>query len=253
MLWEVDVHLREAAAVDLATAGRDLGLDLRHARTATGWLVEGELDRSAVERLAARLLTDPVTEVCRVAEVADATLLAPPDVSPSGGLTGGLVLHVLPKPGVTDPAAESARAAMALLGVEAKAVRSLRKYWLPAGVAAEQAAQLAWKRLASEAIHEVVIGKLTLTGLTGGGRWTLVRETVPLDGLDDAALEAISRQRCLALTADELRAVRDHFARPSKLNWRRLPRPGANTAATRRSAARSIIRALTAMPASTTC
>ncbi len=212
MLWEVDVHLREPAASDLAAAGRDLGLDLGAARTASGWLIEGELDHTTVQRLAEQLLTDPVTEACRVAAVDDPTLLAPPENCANGSLTGGLVLHVLPKPGVTDPAAESAREAMALLGIEATAVRSLRKYWLPASVTDEQAEQLAWKRLASEAIHEVARGGLTLRSLTGGGRWHLVREPVPLDGLDDAALEAVSRQRCLALTADELRAVRDHFA-----------------------------------------
>jgi phosphoribosylformylglycinamidine synthase II len=212
MLWEVDVYLRQAATTDLTTAGRDLGLDLSHSHTATGWLIEGDLDRSTVERLATELLADPVTETCRVAAVTEAGLLAPPDQSDASSLTGGLVLHVLPKPGVTDPAAESAREAMALLGIEANAVRSLKKYWLPAGITAAQAEELAWKRLASDAIHEIVLGGLTLTSLTGGGRWHLVRETVPLDGLDDAALEAISRERCLALTADELRAVRDHFA-----------------------------------------
>jgi len=212
MLWEVDVYLRQAATADLTTAGRDLGLDLSHSHTATGWLIEGDLDRSTVERLATELLADPVTETCRVAAVTEAGLLAPPDQSDASSLTGGLVLHVLPKPGVTDPAAESAREAMALLGIEANAVRSLKKYWLPAGITAAQAEELAWKRLASDAIHEIVLGGLTLTSLTGGGRWHLVRETVPLDGLDDAALEAISRERCLALTADELRAVRDHFA-----------------------------------------
>ena len=212
MLWEVDVYLRQAATADLTTAGRDLGLDLSHSHTATGWLIEGDLDRSTVERLATELLADPVTETCRVAAVTEAGLLAPPDQSDASSLTGGLVLYVLPKPGVTDPAAESAREAMALLEIEANAVRSLKKYWLPAGITAAQAEELAWKRLASDAIHEIVLGGLTLTSLTGGGRWHLVRETVPLDGLDDAALEAISRERCLALTADELRAVRDHFA-----------------------------------------
>ena len=212
MLWEVDVHPRQAATADLTTAGRDLGLDLSHSQTATGWLIEGDLDRPTVERLATELLADPVTEVCRVAAVTEAELLAPPDQSDTASLTGGLVLHVLPKPGVTDPAAESAHEAMSLLGIEANAVRSLKKYWLPAGITAAQAEELAWKRLASDAIHEIVLGGLTLTSLTGGGRWHLVRKTVPLDGLDDAALEAISREQCLALTADELRAVRDHFA-----------------------------------------
>jgi len=209
MLWEVEVSPQDDAARELAAAGRELGLDLSGGRTAVGWLIEGDLNRTTVTRLAERLLTDPVTERFRVAAADDPALLGWPDGS---GATAGLVLHVLPKPGVTDPAGESAREAMAVLGADATAVRSLRKYWLPDGVTREQTEQLAWKRLASEAIHDVVIGTLGLAGLAGGGQWTLSREPVPLDGLDDAALEAVSRQRCLALTAEELRAVRDHFA-----------------------------------------
>ena len=37
------------------------------------------------------------------------------------------------------------------------------------------------------------------------------QETVPLEGLGDAALEKLSRERCLALTPHELTAVRDHY------------------------------------------
>ena len=210
MLWEVDIHPREVGPVlrGLIAAGRDLGLNLSTARVANGWLIEGDLDQATVELLAERLLTDPVAEVCRVAAVDDPILLA----APSDTLAAdNRVLHVLPKPGVTDPAAESAREAMTLLGVEATAVRSLRKYWLPASVTVADAEQLAWQRLASDAIHDVAIGPLPMTRLSGGVPWELSRETVSLDGLDDAALEAVSRERCLALTAAELQAVRKHF------------------------------------------
>ena len=211
MLWEVDVHPREANAAvhSLIAAAGDLGITLATAHVATGWLIEGDFDQPTVEQLAQRLLTDPVTEVCRVAAVDAPDLLAAP---PGMATEDFLVVHVLPKPGVTDPAAESAREAMTLLGIEARAVRSLRKYWLPAAaLTTPQAEQFAWKRLASDAIHDVAIGPLPLTRLSGGSPWQLTRETISLDGLDDAALEEVSRQRCLALTADELRAVRDHF------------------------------------------
>ena len=40
------------------------------------------------------------------------------------------VVHVLPKPGVMDPVAQSALAAIADFGFTAEAVRTLRKYWL---------------------------------------------------------------------------------------------------------------------------
>jgi len=212
MLWEVDVHLRDADADHAARAvvagAAELGVaGCTRARTAAGWLIEGELSRADVERLAAAVFADPVTESFIVAEAGAATLTAPA-MGPSGELP--TVLHVLPRAGVTDPAAESAQEACGLLGLRPAAVRSVRKYWLPA-LAAADTDRLAWKLLASEAIHDVVVGPLPHRTLAGGRPWTFARQAVPLEGLDDAALDALSRDRCLALTAVELRAVRDHY------------------------------------------
>ena len=217
MLWEVDVHLRDAAA-DHASRALVAGaaeLDIAgctRARTATGWLIEGDLSRADVERLAAAVLTDPVTETFTVAEAGADVLVTPAVVVGTQGDAESLptVLHVLPRAGVTDPAAETAQEACRLLGLRPSAVRSVRKYWLPILERAE-ADRLAWKLLASEAIHDVVIGPLPLRTLAGGRPWTFTQETIPLEGLDDASLDRLSRDRCLALSAAELHAVRDHF------------------------------------------
>jgi phosphoribosylformylglycinamidine synthase II len=208
MLWEVDVRLKDAASDHAARAvvsgAAALGIGAcTKAATATGWLIDGTLSRADVERLAGALLTDPVTEQFTVAEVGDASLLHGPADLPT-------VLHVLPRTGVTDPAAQSAHESLALLGIHPTAVRSVRKYWLPA-LASADADRLAWKLLASEAIHDVVIGPLGLESLAGGRIWTFSQEAIRLEGLDDAALVKLSRDRCLALTAAELAAVRDHF------------------------------------------
>ena len=58
MLWEVDVHLRDAtgdhAARALVAGATELGITgCTHAKTATGWLIEGDLSRADVERLEA--------------------------------------------------------------------------------------------------------------------------------------------------------------------------------------------------------
>jgi phosphoribosylformylglycinamidine synthase len=212
MLWEVDVHLRDAdadhAARALVAGATELGVTgCTRARTAAGWLIEGELSRADVERLAAAVLTDPVTESFTVAEAG-----AEPLTAPAGGPPEELptVLHVLPRAGVTDPAAESAQEACGLLGLRPAAVRSVRKYWLPP-LAAADTDRLAWKLLASEAIHDVVVGPLPHRTLAGGSPWTFSQQTIPLEGLDDAALDTLSRDRCLALSAAELHAVRDHY------------------------------------------
>ncbi|MFM7290570.1 MAG: phosphoribosylformylglycinamidine synthase subunit PurL, partial [Planctomycetia bacterium] len=177
------------------------------AKTAAGWLIEGELSRADVERLAATVLADPVTKTFTVADLggeAESTAKA----TAADGLP--TLLHVLPRAGVTDPAAETMQEACGLLGLRPTAVRSVRKYWLPA-LDRSAADRLAWKLLASEAIHDVVFGPLTLRTLSGGRPWTFSQQTVRLAGLDDAALEKLSRDRCLALSAAELHAVRDHF------------------------------------------
>jgi phosphoribosylformylglycinamidine synthase II len=208
MLWEVDVHPRDTGADHAARAvvagAAEIGIaGCTRARTAAGWLIEGDLSRADVERLAAEVLADPVTESFAVDEAGAAPLNAGPADLPT-------VVHVLPRAGVTDPAAQSAREAFGLLGIRPDAVRSVRKYWLPA-LPADDAARLAWKLLASEAIHDVVVGPLGLRTLAGGKPWRFSRTSVRLAGLDDAALATLSRQRCLALTVRELHAIRDHF------------------------------------------
>jgi len=208
MLWEVDVCLRDAdadhAARALVAGASDLSLaGCTRARSTSGWLIEGELSRDDVERVAARLLADPVTESFTLAPVGDAALLTGPPGLPTA-------LHVLPRTGVTDPAGQSAGEAMRLLGLQPVAVRSVRKYWLP-DLPSADVERLAWKLLASEAIHDVVVGPLRLSTLGGGRPWAFTQETIRLEGLDDAALSRLSRSRSLALSPRELAAVRDHF------------------------------------------
>ena len=208
MLWEVDVSLRDAAgdhaAREVIAGAAALGIPAcGRARTAAGWLVEGDLSRDEAERLAATLFADPVTESSVVDEIGAARLTQPLDGLPT-------VVHVLPKAGVTDPAGLTAQAAAAALGHRV-VVRSLRKYWLPPLDAAD-ISRLAEKLLANDAIQDVVVGPLAISSLSGGRTWSFAQETIPLAGLDDAALEKLSRERCLALTVRELHAVRDHFA-----------------------------------------
>jgi len=208
MLWEVDVVSKDAsgdhAARAVVAGAADLGIaGCTQARTAAGWLIEGDLTAADVERLAATVLADPVTESFTAAAV-DAP------ACPSGPAGLPTVVRVLPRPGVTDPAAETAKDAFTLVGLKPVAVRSVRKYWLPALPEAD-AKRLAWSLLASEAIHDVVVGPLSLRTLAGGKPWTFTQDTIPLDGLDDEPLARLSREKCLALTVRELHAIRDHF------------------------------------------
>jgi phosphoribosylformylglycinamidine synthase subunit PurSL len=208
MLWEVDVSLCDAganhAAREIVAAAAALGLPgCSKVRTAVGWLIEGDFSQADIEQIAAVLLADPVTETFLAAEVGAANLTATADGLPT-------VVHVLPRAGVTDPAGLTAAEALAMLGHPGVTVRSLRKYWLPA-MPPEEATDLAQRLLANDAIHEIVVGPLAIRSLTGGGSWTFTSQTVVLEGLDDASLAKLSRERCLALSVTELHAIRNAF------------------------------------------
>ena len=80
-------------------------------------------------------------------------------------------------------------------------MRSVRTYWLPA-LPHDEAERFAWKLLASEAIHDVVVGPLPLRALAGGRSWAFTQVAVPLDGLDDTELAQVADMVALA-TDDE--------------------------------------------------
>ena len=105
MLWEVDIYPAEGQP-DLigetaASDARDIGLADNLAITAArGYLIQGELDREQATRLADELLADRVVERTVVAPVGDELLVQPPDGR-------RCLIHVLLKPGVMDPVAQS--------------------------------------------------------------------------------------------------------------------------------------------------
>ncbi|MDZ7616602.1 MAG: phosphoribosylformylglycinamidine synthase, partial [Patescibacteria group bacterium] len=153
MLWEVDIYPAEGQpdlpAQQVAHEAPDAGLPAdMQVRVARGYLVQGPLDRAQVERIARELLADPVVERTLVAPAGDPALMTPPE-------EGMEAVHVLPKPGVMDPVAQSALEAIADFGVPAEAVRTVKKYWI-AGVPEALREQLYWKLLANDAVEQVV-------------------------------------------------------------------------------------------------
>jgi phosphoribosylformylglycinamidine synthase len=203
MLWEIEItplgadaeRARIVEEYDLlshTSAGASL-----IASSSRGYLVEGELDRDAAERLMSELLVDPLVEQGRL---------------------GGLNEHVQPdrlatvllKPGVMDPAALSVVEAGRDLGLDVQSVRTFRRY---CGPKAPPAARdlLFRKVLANDAVEQVVAGPLALEHLEVGSPYTFRLVTVPLRGQCEEELERISRQGQLALNLEEMRAIQTHF------------------------------------------
>ena len=76
------------------------------------------------------------------------------------------MVHVLPKPGVMDPVAQSVLSAIADLGLKADAVRTMTKYWF-APLADDALKLLKAKVLSNDAIEQAVVGHFQ--GLYFGG------------------------------------------------------------------------------------
>jgi phosphoribosylformylglycinamidine synthase len=204
MLWEVEVRPRGRDAerervcdeFDLLThAQRGGGLVGASSR---GFLLEGRIDRDAVDRLVAELLVDPLVETSVVREV--------------GTPLDGPADTVLLKPGVMDPTSESVVRAAVDLGVTLEAVRTFRRYYGPPDRDPADIELLRRKVLANDAIERVVAGPVQADHLGVGRPYQFKLVTVPLRGLDDAALSALSKSGQLALTLEEMKAVQAHFA-----------------------------------------
>src|SRR5438045_701038 len=103
MLWHLQIE-PAAGRADLdgeriAAEAADRGLPGPwRIATRRGFLVEGSLGAEALERAARAVLVDPVVETFTI---------RPSDHAPEPGAT---VVHVLPRPGVTDPEGQSAQA-----------------------------------------------------------------------------------------------------------------------------------------------
>jgi len=210
-LWEVDIYPAKGqpdrAGRDAASDATDLGLDGKlDLHAGRGYLVQGDLSRQQVELLAGDLLADGVVESTVVARIGDDRLNEPPN----GAADSLRQVHVLLKPGVMDPVAQSAEQAIADFDIQVDAVRTLRKYWI-GGLADDQVRGLCAKILANDSIEQVVIGPLELDQLDLGSPYQFELVTVPIRDLDDEALMKLSKEGQLYLTLVEMQTIQQQF------------------------------------------
>src|SRR5690348_9986730 len=121
MLWHLQIEHAPGQTNPLGARIADQALELGlpgpwKIQAGRGFLIDGAISRDQVETAARSILVDPVVETFEVR-----TCRTPFD----GPET---VVHVLPKPGVTDPEAESARALLHDLGFPVENVRTILSY-----------------------------------------------------------------------------------------------------------------------------
>lgn len=206
MLWHLTI---EPATGQTDHEGRRLAVEAAELRlpgpwqvaASRGFLIEGAQSRESLERLAASVLVDPVVESARLAPCGE------PSTGPSDD---GTVVHVLRKPGVTDPEAESALALLRHLGAEVDSVRTVRSYRLEGPAGALDA--LVRRVLCNDAVEQAVVGPITLDHLGSGHPYRFQLVTVPILGMDDDALVRTSKEGQLSLSLDELKTIQAHYA-----------------------------------------
>lgn len=208
MLWEVDIYPAPGQPDVVAEQVRHDGLDLGihgawQVAAGRGYLVEGDFTLAQMQRLAEELFADPVVERFVIGQAGDSVLLEPPspEMQP---------VYVLPKPGVMDPVAMSAAAAIEDFGWRARAVRTFRKYWFR-GLSQNDLRRICQKILANDAIEQVIFGALPFRTLEQGRPYEFHLITVPLREMDDQALLRLSREGQLFLSLAEMRTIRDFY------------------------------------------
>jgi phosphoribosylformylglycinamidine synthase len=202
MLWHLQIDPAEGrtdvegrrVAADAAELG--LGGAWRVAAS-RGFLIEGGLSAEDVRCAAGAVLADPVVETVSV---------RPARHEPDGP---GVVVHVLPKPGVTDPEGHSALTILRDLGYDAENVRTVRTYRVEGS--ADALPRLIQRVLANDAVEQAVVGTLPFERLGQGKAYHFRRVVVPVRAMNDDALTHLSKSGQLYLSLDEMRAIRSHF------------------------------------------
>ncbi len=234
MLWEVDIYPApgqpDLLGRPISTAAAELGLAAElEVAAARGYLIQADWDLGQAQRVALELLTDSIVETAIVAPVGDESLNQRPKLvdagadaetrrhgdaeipaSSSSSSPSPLLVHVLPKPGVMDPVAQSVMSAIEDFGLKAEVVRTLKKFWI-CGLAPDRIATLSAKVLANDAIEQVIVGPLGFRHLELGSPYVFHLTTVPIRAMDDEALRVLSRKGQLYLSLVEMQTIRAHF------------------------------------------
>ncbi len=208
MFWQVYVCLlpgqpdlearRIAAEIDELGLGRDSRVHF-----ARGYLIDGDLARSDVERIGRELLADPVIE--------EFSLDNEPTTHHSPLTTHYFsIANVLLKPGVMDPVAQSVEHAIRQLGLTVNEVHTFRQYSI-GGVGEHERQQIADRVLANDAIEQVTWGLLKLDHLAHGSTYRLEVIRIPIRTMTDSELLRVSRQGQLSLNLVEMHTIRRHF------------------------------------------
>ncbi|MCA8991501.1 MAG: phosphoribosylformylglycinamidine synthase subunit PurL [Planctomycetaceae bacterium] len=209
-LWEIQIHPvdRTAPQADREGARVTAEAHLRGLETvvpvssARSYLIEGDLSREDVERVAVPFLVDSVIEIGNVQQI--------PESAENETLPGQL-LNVLFKPGVTDNVGETALKGLQSLGVSVSRVATCRKYWVNASASSDEVIRFVSRVLSNDAIEHVLSGPLQIKSLTLGTEYEFELRHTSIRNLSDAELMTLSKEGQLYLQLAEMQTIRKFF------------------------------------------
>jgi phosphoribosylformylglycinamidine synthase len=203
MTIRIEVRSRQDLAGQRVRAGAAaLGITtLTDCQSARLYFLSVDPGATALAQLCTLLLADPVTETATWDSL-------PVSQSPVS------VVEVAPRPGVTNiPARELARG-MAEIGLPACEVMTGMRYELHGPLDQDAVQRLARQLLCNETVQQYSLGPLTPHFGVGDGPMDVPVdrvETIPITGLGDEALLALSRARLLSLDLHEMTAIQAFY------------------------------------------
>jgi phosphoribosylformylglycinamidine synthase len=199
VIYRIDVRSTagDPHGASIAEQARALGLDAGRIRTERIFLLDTDAPRPQVQRAAAELLADPITET--------ATLVEPAHALP------GPRIEVHLKPGVMDPVADSTQKALRDMGIEVREVRTGRAFLVERPLPLEQLDQIASRLLANPVIENVYFEPYLPAGFTSAASHDSTVRQVAIRSLGDDELRKLSREGHLFLSLDEMHAIQDYF------------------------------------------
>ncbi|MFM7741858.1 MAG: phosphoribosylformylglycinamidine synthase subunit PurL [Planctomycetota bacterium] len=208
MIWHLEITPKNSNQTTLnrhkQTEAEELSLpgpwEIHETR---GLVIEGDIDEAELARAALEVLLDPVVESAVIKPVGSA--------DEAGLATAGNthLIHVLPKPGVTDPPGDTALNVLQALGHKVKRVRTMRTYRIKGPLAFLP--DLTRRLLVNEAVEMAVPDQLSISHLQPSGQYRFKLIEVPIRGMADADLVKTSREGQLSLSLAEMQIIQKHF------------------------------------------
>ena len=164
------------------------------------FLIEGDLNKEQLDRIARELLADPVSEDYMIGHA-----------DPPVGLAQANLFEVHLKAGVTDTIATSTLLAINDMKLHPESVRSARKYIVLGTLNEKQKQVIAKRVLGNDCIEEVLISADKEPPSPHVKPYELNLRNIPIRDLNDEQLAQLSQSHDLFLNLAEMQTIQGHY------------------------------------------